>query len=882
MTSFWIWCLFEIWCLRFGACPRIGIVFMKQFAAHIRSLLRAIGLRRRSRASFGQLFASFREVLDRNNRSLEIITSMGDTLGGDYLFDIQYVKRSYEELSAAMGESLRSFDQLTQGRYPKLAGVLSGIDARIRHVIEETTPAPDALVVPYEQISRDLARFVGGKNSNLAEVRNAVKLSVPEAFAITTRAFDLFLDHNRIFEKASILAGPTPQTGAVLQETQELILHGSIPPELSKAIEKAIRKIKPRCGGKCGLAVRSSAGEEDGDFSFAGQFETVLNVPLEPAAIEKAYRKVIASLFSEKAAAYQTGLGYDIRQMKMAVGCVVMVDAASSGVLYSVDPGGDRGTLVINSSWGLGAAVVEGRTDADWFRVKKDEGLEIVEARTGAKDSFVTPLERGGVITVATPEEKKEKPSLAPEQVAALARMALALEKHFNRPQDIEWAVDKKGNIFILQSRPLRVAEDSAPRAASTAAGAKLLVQQKGLVVQKGAAAGRVFIVKNDRDLDAVPRGAVLVARHDSSHFIRVMTEVSAIITDMGTPTSHMAALCREFKIPTVVNAGNATGLLAAGREVTVEVDSDGATIYEGLVRGIVERGERDSARMEDLFEFRRKRYLLRYIAPLNLVDPLRDEFTPKACRTLHDVLRFIHEKSVAELIEGAECVKGGAVKLELPVPAGIVVIDIGGGLDNRSGATTVTPRQVTSLPLRAIISGMTRPGLWRSDAVPLKMNDFMASMLRVPDITSENGGRVETNMAVVSREYANINLKFGYHYIILDCFCSEKARNNHIYFRFAGGATDMTKRSRRLQLLASILEEYGFAIKTKGDLIVARMANIPQGDAENLLDLLGRLFSFTRQLDAVLNDDHAVERYARSFLDGKYELAEAGGSGKK
>ena len=166
----------------------------------------------------------------------------------------------------------------------------------------------------------------------------------------------------------------------------------------------------------------------------------------------------------------------------------------------------------------------------------------------------------------------------------------------------------------------------------------------------------------------------------------------------------------------------------------------------------------------------------------------------------------------------------------------------------------------------------MTRPGIWRSDAVPLNVNDFMSSMLRMPDIMSDSGGRVESNMAVISREYANISLKFGYHFIVLDCFCSENTRNNHIYFRFTGGATDMTKRSRRLQLIAEILGEYGFNIKTKGDLIVARLANIRRDEAESVLDQLGRLISYTRQLDAVLQDDHAVKRYARNFLDGIYQ----------
>jgi pyruvate,water dikinase len=351
------------------------------------------------------------------------------------------------------------------------------------------------------------------------------------------------------------------------------------------------------------------------------------------------------------------------------------------------------------------------------------------------------------------------------------------------------------------------------------------------------------------------------------------MTDVSAIVTDTGTPTSHMAALCREFRIPTVVNAGNATRLLAHGQEITVQVENEGATIYQGLVRQLVEHARNNSARMDELAEFRKKRYLLRYIAPLNLVDPLRDEFTPQACKTMHDVLRFIHEKSVAELIETAQSgVKASAVKLDLTVPAGITIIDIGGGLGNSLNTDHITAGQVTSLPLRALISGMTLPGIWRSDAVPLNANDFMSSMLRMPDIMSDNGSRVESNMAVISREYANVSLKFGYHFIVLDCFCSENTRNNHIYFRFTGGATDMTKRSRRLQLIGVILGEYGFNIKTKGDLIVARLANIGRSEAENVLDQLGRLISYTRQLDAILQDDQSVERYARNFLQGIYE----------
>jgi pyruvate,water dikinase len=848
---------------------------MTNFAEKLNFIYRTFRGVRRDRESFELLFSRFRQVLDDNNKALEIITDMGDTLGGDYLFDIQYVRRSYADLHAAVSDAIRDFDLLTHGRYPLLGDRFKNIDEGIRHVIDETVIAAKDLVVFYEQVSGEMVRDVGGKNANLAEIKNALKLNVPDSFAITTRAFDAFMGHNRIYQKIQLPEDGAPIPGASLHEAHELILHGEMPPDLHRAIDKAVNKTRSRCKGKCTLAVRSSAGEEDGEFSFAGQFETVLNVPLETAAVEKEYRTVLASLYSEKSSIYQKRLGYDLSDMKMAVGCVVMVDAATSGVLYSIDQQKNRDMLIINATWGLGTSVVEGQTDADLYLVNKSGTGEIVETRIGMKDSMVIGSEQGGVMTVPTPQEQRMRSSLDPGQVAELARLALVIEKHFHRPQDIEWAFDSQGRAFILQARPLRLSgDDTRSRVAEPrVTDAPVLVKNSGLAVQNGAAAGRVFILKNSNDLDSIPKGAILVARHDSSQFVRVMTDVSAIVTDTGTPTSHMAALCREFRIPTVVNAGNATHLLAHGQEITIQVENEGATIYQGLVRQLVEHARNNPVKMDELAEFRKKRYLLRYIAPLNLVDPLRDEFTPQACKTVHDVLRFIHEKSVAELIEIAQSgVKASAVKLDLTVPAGITVIDIGGGLDNSLNTGHITAGQVASLPLRALISGMTRPGIWRSDAVPLNAGDFMSSMLRMPDIMSGDGGHVETNMAVISREYANVSLKFGYHFIVLDCFCSENARNNHIYFRFTGGATDMTKRSRRLQVIAVILGEYGFNSRTKGDLIVARLANISRSEAENILDQLGRLISYTRQLDAILQDDQSVERYARNFLQGIYE----------
>ena len=152
-----------------------------------------------------------------------------------------------------------------------------------------------------------------------------------------------------------------------LGEIRNAILSGEIPPALNIEIDRALERLGMRCSGKCQLAVRSSAAEEDGEYSFAGQYETVLNVPLEGTAVKEAYKQVVASLYTEKSAAYHQQAGLDIRTGRMAVGCLFMVDAKASGVLYSTDPAGKRSSLLISSTWGLGKTIVEGQTDADFY-----------------------------------------------------------------------------------------------------------------------------------------------------------------------------------------------------------------------------------------------------------------------------------------------------------------------------------------------------------------------------------------------------------------------------------------------------------------------------------------------------------------------------------
>jgi pyruvate,water dikinase len=825
---------------------------------------------------FEDVLAGFRAVLEDNTRALQVITAMGETLGGDYLFDSTYVHRAYADLAAAMQQSLRDFGALTRGRYGALPAVFLRIDALIRDVIDERQGPRVPAVLPLGEITWEAARQVGGKGAALAELRNRLRLNVPDGFALTTAAFALYAGENGLAEPISRLEDPARQ-GGLVAEVRAGMLAGRMPAALTAGIERALEAL--RRDGYRAVAVRSSAPDEDGEFSFAGQFETVLNVPLEAGAVAAAYRRVLASLYAPKAAAYLHQLGFDLRAQQMAACCLGMVDAAASGVLYTADPRGDRDAMIISSSWGLGAAVVEGETDADRFVVRRGTPTPTVETRLGGKTFELVGREGGRLERVPTPPDRRQAPSLTLEQVAELCRGGRAMEEGLHRPLDIEWAIDREGRIVWLQARPLRletVGEAPPAPAAGAAPAGPVLLGGRGTVVQKGVGAGRVFLLRAPEEIDAVPRGAVLVSRTDSSQLVRAMPVVSAIITDTGSPTSHMASLCREFRIPTVVDTGDASRVLAHGDPVTLEATDAGATVYAGLREDLLAGGAAEAGRMERVYEFRTKRYLLRYIVPLRLIDPLRDDFTPEGCRSLHDILRFVHEKSVMALVERAQegqalPPRERAVRLELPVPADIVLIDIGGALDPPGLAGKASLAQVVSVPLRALLAGMTHPGAWQTGAVPLQVGDFLTSMLRMPDITAQGAGDLCPNLAVASREYLNLSLRFGYHFTVLDTFCSEEARFNHVYFRFFGGATDMSKRSRRVQFIAAVLGGHGFTIQTSGDLITARLAGLGRPQLETVLDQVGLLLAFTRQLDARLPDDAALARVTREFLDGSY-----------
>jgi pyruvate,water dikinase len=831
------------------------------------------GLRRR--------LEELRDLVDKNNRVLELIARAGEMLGGEYIFDHNSLVSLAKELETATRVVVYDLNTITGDRYPQLVGALKRIDEGIQATLENRVFVPEAeLVIPFEEVGDELADAVGEKMARLGELRRLEGCRVPDGFVVTSYACQRFLAQGPLAEMLGELEGlagtEVDRHGEVWAAVRDRVREAEPPRELKRAIRKAVAQLRRKIG-RTTLAVRSSAIGEDGELSFAGQYETVLGV--RPGDVASAYAEVVASLFAPGVIRYrETGGDHPARGV-MAVGCLAMVPARASGVVYTLDPTApEKDVVVVVATTGLGRVVVEGSAPVDRFELERREPFRLIVSKVAAKEARLAVGRRGGVETVLVPEVDRERPALCEAELAEIAATALRIERYMKCPQDIEWAIDNGRRLFILQARPLRL---SAPVGATgrdvaeITRGRTALMRGRGVVACRGIGAGVVHVCIGDEDAGTLPSDAVLVARTSSPRLAGAVARASAVITDIGTTTGHLAAIAREFRVPTIVDAGNATEVLAGAGEVTV--DAEEGVVYAGRVEELLDYQVRTQTSFSEAPEFRLLRRMLRRIAPLNLKDPRAANFFPEHCLTYHDIVRFAHEKAMEDVAEGQWMTPRPGSRhvrrLNLDIPLDLIVVDLGGGLAEAEAGSNVDADRVTSRPLLALIEGLTTEGVWATGPADMDLDGFMASLTRSQALTDQLGTRPELNVAVVSSDYLNLSLRLGYHFNIVDCLLSEARSENYIYFRFAGGVTELTRRARRATVVKRILEAEDFVVEGKGDLVIARIKKVPTEVMVDRLRMVGRLIGFTRQLDVFLRDDELVERCVTGFLEGRYIL---------
>lgn len=456
---------------------------------------------------------------------------------------------------------------------------------------------------------------VGGKNASLGEMLKNLtadgSVKVPGGFATTAHAYREFLAHEglstRINDTLDALnvddVNKLAETGA---QIRQWVMDTPFPPSLDAAIESAYKTLEEEYGTEVTWAVRSSATAEDlPDASFAGQQETVLNVS-GLVEIKRRIHEVFASLFNDRAISYRVHQGFDHAQVALSAGIQKMIrsDIGASGVMFTLDTeSGFRDAVFITASYGLGEMVVQGAVNPDEFYVHKPTLAAgrpaILRRNVGSKAIKMIYADEGDspVATVPVEDEARRLFCLTDEQIEELGRQAVRIEQHYQRPMDIEWALDGvDGELYVVQARPETVQSRSGNviERYQMKASSAVLVEGRSIGARIGAGKARVITSLND--MDKVAPGDVLVTDMTDPDWEPIMKRASAIVTNRGGRTCHAAIIARELGVPAVVGCGDATDLIADGRAVTVScAEGDTGLIYDGELDFELKRIELDS-----------------------------------------------------------------------------------------------------------------------------------------------------------------------------------------------------------------------------------------------------------------------------------------------
>jgi pyruvate,water dikinase len=816
-------------------------------------------------------YASFRELLAANNESLELMARLQE--------DLQHVpprRDVIESPIAGIFERVRAvvgaLEKLTGSSYATLNAALVSQQQEIERfaaALQETVrPRLSAWL---SEVNAASEREVGGKAAALGEIRNKLALPVPDGFVLTTEAYLRYCGlplwreirdatHNLDLNNLDALH-------AAGEELRRKVLSCAVP----RAIEVAIAgRAETLLRGGGALAVRSSARGEGGARTCAGQFLSVLNVPLEGAL--DAYRQVIASRFGDTALFYRLSAGLLEVESPMAVLFLPMLPARAAGIMYTRDPADPKSkTLWVSATRGLGAEIASGRAAADMFVISRSRPHAIVSRSIVSKDEQLVPRDGGGLARVALPAAAREEASLPDAHLRTLAEWGLRLEEHYHAPQDVEWVLDQEDRLWIVQARPLANVEAARSRSRTRPKVEPLV--QGGRTVYPGQASGAAFLVEEIQRIGEVPPGAIVFVRKPSPEIVEVFPRIAGLVAEWGNVTGHAASLLREFQVPSVFQMAGAFERLSAGDPVSL--DAVQTRVYPGI---LWPSGRRETLLPERYGKGTGDPIATRLLA-LNLRDPGASNFRPAGCKSAHDVLRYCHEKAIETMfaVNDDEFEHGAPSgrKLRTPLPLHLLVVDLGGGLAPQlADPRSVAPSEIVSRPFQALWAGIAHPGVSWTRQMPASLGD-LASVLG-SSIGSQGGGMRplgEKSYLLVADEYMNLNTRLAYHYSLVDACLSDTPGNNYISFRFQGGGATRQRRGLRAQFLESCLLRNGFQVDRRTDLVNAWFRKSPADQIAARLDMLGRLLACSSQLDMYMTSPEMMSWFVQQFLDGNYSF---------
>ncbi len=831
------------------------------------------------RSLFKTKYWNFKSLLSINNTILEIMSEMELALRGNQRFGMEFIRASCISISVNIYKLIEKINDISDNRYETLYHAFADIQYKINQILEERGKSIEGeLVLSIEEINKDSANYTGSKMANLGEIMNLTGINVPHGFVITVSAYHLFLKHSDLQKNInqqlqSVDIEDIMMLGTASSNIQKLIMQSPVPPELEAAIFDGYRRLEEKTEKDVKVSMRSSAlGEDSRDSSFAGQYHTELNVSYNTLICS--YKKVLASKYSPQAITYRFNKGFRDEDIVMCVGCMAMVEAVSSGVMYSKDPGDiNNNQVFINAVPGLGKSVVEGSISPDLFVASREPTIKILKKEIHVKDQGILTFSNKELQTVELPEPEKYVPAITDIQAQFLAKQAVILENHFKNPQDIEWAIEKDGLVRILQSRPLKQVgkEDNEFKDTLAIKVNNHTILNGGVAASPGVACGPAFILNSIEEIYKFPAGAVLVTKNSLPQWAAILNRAVAVVTDRGGIAGHLATVSREFGIPAIFDTLTATDKIK--NKAVITVDAYARKVYEGKAEALLKEspaGGISTIKGSPVYTTLKK--MLKHITPLNLTNPKGNNFTPDGCHTYHDITRFCHEKAVKEMFDSGKNnrkIRAGKRLVINDVPTQWWIVDLGDGLKGSMEKDTVRLENIASAPMLALWEGMTVVE-WDGPP-PIDTRGLMSIMVQSTmnrDLcASGQSSYAQNDCAIISKNFCNLSCRFGYHYSVVQTFISDQSRENYIRFCFKGGAADLNRKFRRMKLIEEILAKYDFQVEIHEDYMNANIEGYDQLFTIKRLKVLGYLTMHTRQLDMIMSNPARADYYKKKFL---------------
>jgi len=821
-----------------------------------------------------QKYVSFRELLSLNNECLELMAGLQE--------DLQYIPARRDVVDTRVTAIFEKADGVV-GALEKLTGMryatlLEAVDGQ-RNEVGRYIAAHQELVTPrlsarLSEINADAGAEAGGKAAILGEVKNRVGLPTPDGYVLTTEAYRQFCGIPLWTAIRDALRNVDLNDLAGLQviaaRLQAMVMERPVPRAIEVAITERAQVLDPQ--GR-GLAVRSSApgeGGEKGETTYAGQFLSLINVPLEQ--VVDAYKRVVAARFSERALFYRLSTGLLEVESPMAVLFLPVIRARASGIMYTRDPADSRSKgLWVTATRGLGLEIASGRMPADLFVVSRSRPHAVLEQTLVRKEAQLVVQPGGGLMRDPLEASAAEAPSLQTRELETLAEWGVRLEEHFHVPQDVEWALDEDGKLWILQARSLALVHQAPSR--SKARVRVEAVLSGGRTVYPGRVSGPAFLIEDPKRIDQTPAGAIIFLHRPSPEIVQVFPRIGGLVAEWGNVAGHAAALLREFKVPSVFMMTGASERLKAGDPVSL--DAVQAKVYPGALF----EARTVETSLAERYQQKETDPISRRLLNLHLLDPSASNFRPAGCKSAHDVLRFCHEKGVEAMFAvndfAVEDDAQSARRLKSALPLNFWILDLGGGLAPDLGdASEVAPEQIASRPFRALWRGISHPAVTWTREMPASLTD-LASVMAGSFYSQASSMRAlgERSYLLVAEEYMNLNARLAYHFSMVDACLSDNPGNNYISFRFAGGGATRQRRHLRACLVEACLSHYGFRVDRRGDLVNAWFKKAPAAETETNLDILGRLMASTAQLDMYMTSHDVMQWHLRQFLEGNYSF---------